>query len=90
MTSTFLGERKYHAIQKQTASDRLTSFFTFLYYSGCDDAAIRVWSVEQGTEVGCMSASSTDAKDLPLCLKWAPNAALFATGSHFVKLWVPK
>jgi COMPASS component SWD2 len=58
--------------------------------SGCEDGTIKVWRTGDGKEVVGLKASDSGAKDLPLCLKWSPHSALFATGSHFTKLWVPE
>ena len=51
--------------------------------SGCQDKAVRAWSLESGREVGCWAGHAA----APRSVAWAPGRALVASACHAVALW---
>lgn len=53
--------------------------------SGCEDRAVRMWSVHTGQVVATLLGHA----GLPACLKWSPRRLVFASACNSLALWIP-
>ena len=56
-----------------------------MFCAGCEDRAIRVWSIATGAEVAAWHGHA----GAPLCLKWAQRRVLAASACQALVLWIP-